>query len=74
MQFTTYVTFIWRNSPQEGDKNIRARFFLCRIFIEFDETLQTIMETDASNQAIAVILPQSYVSMDVNTFIQYSTT
>ena len=46
---------------QQAFDELRAQFLSAPILTQFDRTLETIMETDASNQAIADILSQYHV-------------
>ena len=55
------VPFTCGHAQQQAFDELRARFLSAPILIQFDRTLQTIMETDASNQAIAGFLSQYHV-------------
>ena len=46
---------------QQAFDELRAQFLSAPILTHFDRTLETIMETDASNQAIAGILSQYHI-------------
>ena len=56
INLTKDVPFTWGHMQQQAFDELRARFLSPPILNQFDRTLKTIMETDASNQAIAGIL------------------
>ena len=58
---TKDVPFTWRHTQEQAFDELRARFLSAPICTQFDRTLETMMETDASNQAIAGILSQYHV-------------
>ena len=53
---TRDIPFTCRHSQQQAFYEPRARFLSAAILTQFDRTLETIMETNACNQAIAGIL------------------
>ena len=61
IDLTKDVPFTWGHMQQQAFEELRAWFLSAPILTQFDRTLETIMETDASNQAIAGILSQSHV-------------
>ena len=61
IDLTKDVPFTWGHTQQQAFDELRARFLSAPILTQFDRTLETIMETDASNQAIAGILSQYHV-------------
>ena len=61
INLTKDVPFIWAHTQQQAFDELLARFLLAPILTQFNRTLETIMETDASNQAIAGILSQYHV-------------
>ena len=61
IDLTKDVHFTWVHAQQQAFDKLRARFRSTPILTQFDRTLETIMETDASNQAIAGILSQYHV-------------
>ena len=56
IDLTRDVPFSWGHQHQQVFGELRTRFLSAPILTQFDRTLETIMETDASNQAIAGIL------------------
>ena len=56
MDLTKDVPFTWGHTEQQAFNEVRVRFLSAPILTQFDGPLETIMETDASNQAIAGIL------------------
>ena len=56
IDLTKDVPFSWWHQQQQAFDELRTRFLSAPILTQFDRTLETIMETDASNQAIACIL------------------
>ena len=61
IDLTKDVPFTWGHTQQQAVGEPRARFLSAPILTQFDRTLETIIETDASNQAIAGILSQYHV-------------
>ena len=61
INLTKDIHFTCRHIQQQAFNEPQARFCSTLILSQLDRTFQTIMETDASNQAIACILPQYYV-------------
>ena len=61
IDLTKDVPFTWGHTQQQAFDELQARFLSAAILTQFDRTLETIMETDASNQAIAGILSQYHV-------------
>ena len=53
--------FSWGHQQQQAFAELRTSFFCDTILTQFDRTLETIMETDASTQAIAGILSQYHI-------------
>ena len=53
---TKYVPFTSANTQQQGFYELRRRFLSAPIPTQFDRTLETITETDPSNQAIPGVL------------------
>ena len=60
MDLTRDVPFSWRHQQQQAFDDLRTRLLSAPVLRQFDRTLETIIETDASNQAIAGILSQSH--------------
>ena len=58
---TKDVPFTRGHRQQQAFDELRVQFLSAPILTQFDRTLKTIMETDASNQAIAGILFQYQV-------------
>ena len=63
---TTDVPFRCGHRQQQAFDAVRTRFLSVLILTQLDGTLETIMETDDSNQAIAGILSQYYLVNGVN--------
>ena len=61
IDLTRDVPFTCEHTQHQAIKELRARFLSTPILTQFDRTFETIMETDASNQAIAGILSQYHV-------------
>ena len=61
IDLTTDVPFTWGDQHQQAFDELGTRFLSAPILTEFDRTLETIMETDASNQAIAGIPAQYHL-------------
>ena len=61
IDLTKDVQFSWGHQQQQAFHELRTRFLSAPIVTQFDRTLETIMETDASNQAIACILSQYHI-------------
>ena len=55
IDLTKDVRFTWAHIQQQAFDELRGRFLSAPILTHFDRTIETIMETDASNQAIAGI-------------------
>ena len=55
------IPFSCGHQQQHACDEQRTCFFSAPILTQFDRTLQTIMETDASNQAVAGILSQYHI-------------
>ena len=61
IDLTKYVPFTWGHIQQQAFDELPARLLSPPILTQFDRTLETIMDTDASNQALAGILSQYHV-------------
>ena len=61
IDLTKDVPFSWGLAQQQAFDGLMQRFISTPIRRQFDGTLETIMETDANNQAIAGILSQYHV-------------
>ena len=61
IHLTKDVPFTWGHTQQQSFDELQARFLSAPILTQFDRTLVTIMETNASNEAIASILSQYHV-------------
>ena len=61
IDLTKDVTSTCGHQPQQSFDKLRTRFSSAPILTEFDRTLQTIMETDASNQGNAGILSHNNI-------------
>ena len=61
IDLTKDVPVTWGHTQQQAFNELQARFLSAPILTQFDGTIETIMETDASNQAIAGILSQYHV-------------
>ena len=59
--FTKDVPFSCGHQQQQAFDELRTKLVSAPILTQFDRTLETIMETDASNQAIAGILSQYHI-------------
>ena len=57
--------FSWNEQQQSAFDNLKAAFTTAPVLKPFDRNLQTIMETDASNQAIAGVLSQYHIENGV---------
>ena len=58
IDLTKDVPFSLEDQQQQAFDELTTRFLTAPILTQFDRTLETIMETDASKQAIAGILSQ----------------
>ena len=58
IDLTKDVPFSWGHQQQQAFDELRTRFLSAPILRQFDRTIETIMETDASNLAIAGMLSQ----------------
>ena len=61
IDLTKDVPFTCGHTQWQAFNELRGRFFSAPILTQFHRILETIMETNASNQAMASILSQSYV-------------
>ena len=61
IDLTNYVPFTYGHTQQQAFDKLRARFLSAPILTQFDRIFETIIETDASNQAIAGMLSQYHV-------------
>ena len=61
INLTMDIPFTGGHTQQQAFDELQARFLLASILTQFDRTLKRIMETDASNQAIAGILSQYHI-------------
>ena len=61
IDLTKHVLFNWWYQRQQAFCELRIRFLSVPIVPQFDRTLETIMKTDASNQAVACMLSQSHI-------------
>jgi len=61
-ELTKDIPFSWGDAQQTAFDELRQCFLSAPILTQFDRTLETIVETDASNQAISGILSQYHVS------------
>ena len=61
IDLTKDVPFTWGHTQQQAFDELRARFLSAPILTQFDGTLETIVETDASNQAIVGMLSQYHI-------------
>ena len=61
IDLTKDVPFSCGHQQQQASDELRTRFLSAPILTEFNRTLETIMETDARNQAIAGILSQYHI-------------
>ena len=62
IDLTKDVPFSWGQQQQQAFNELRTRFLSAPILTQFDRNLKTIMETDASNQAITGILSQYHIA------------
>ena len=58
IDLTKDAQFCWVHQQQQAFYELRSRILSATILRQFNRTIETIMETDASNQAIAGILSQ----------------
>ena len=58
IDLTKEVPFSWGHQPEPAFDELWTKFLYAPILTQFDRTLETIMEPDPSNQAIAGILFQ----------------
>ena len=65
IELTKDVPFSWNEQQQSAFDNLKHAFTSAPVLKLFDRNLQTIMETDASNQAIAGILSQYHIENGV---------
>jgi len=61
IDLTKDIPFSCDYEQQQALEDLRQHFMSAPILTQFDRTLETIMETDASNQAIAGILSQHHI-------------
>ena len=61
IDLTKDVAFTWGHTQQQTFDELRVRFLSAPILTQFNRTLVTIMETNASHQTIAGILSQYHV-------------
>ena len=59
-QLTKAVPFSWGQQQQEAFDNLKQAFQEAPILAQFDRGLPTVLETDASNQAISGVLSQAH--------------
>ena len=57
-ELTKDIPFSWGHAQQTAFDDLKTAFTTAPVLRPFDRNLQTIMETDASNQAIAGVLSQ----------------
>ena len=67
-ELTKNVHFSWGSLQQEAFDELKQAFQEAPILAQFDRSLPTIVETDASNQAIAGVLSQAHTTPDVVTW------
>ena len=60
-KITKDLRFSCGHQQQQAFDELRSRFLSAPILTQFDPTLETIMETDASNQAVAGMLSQYHI-------------
>ena len=65
IELTKDVPFSWGSEQQAAFDELRQRFMSAPILTQFDRSLDTIIETDASNQAISGILSQYHVTNSI---------
>ena len=61
-ELTKDVPFSWGEQQQKAFDELKVAFSTAPVLKPFDRSLKTIMETDASNQAIAGILSQYHAT------------
>ena len=61
IDLTKDVPFSRGHQQRQAFDELRTRFLCAPILTQFDRTFETIMESDASNQAIAGILSQYHI-------------
>ena len=61
INLTKDVPLSWGGQQQQAFDELRTRFLSIPLLMQFARTLETIMPTDASNQAIAGILSQYHI-------------
>jgi len=61
-ELTKDIPFSWREAQQTAFDELKQYFLSAPILTQFNRTLETIVETDTSNQAISSILSQYHVS------------
>ena len=61
-ELTKDVPFSWGHQQQKAFDNLTTAFTTAPVLKPFDRELETIMETDASNQAIAGVLSQYWTN------------
>ena len=66
-ELTKDIPFSWGALQQEAFDNLRSEFMSSPILKQFDRSLETILETDASNQVISGILSQYHDKNGVKT-------
>ena len=69
IDLTKDVAFTWWCIQQQAFDELRVRILSAPILTEFDRNLETSIETNGSNWAIAGILPQYHV---VNEYIRFN--
>jgi len=62
IELTKDVPFSWGSEQQAAFDELHQQFMSVPILAQFDRSLDTIIETDASNQAISDILSQYHVT------------
>jgi len=62
IELTKDIPFSWDCEQQAAFDELCQRFMSAPILTQFDRSLDTIIETDASNQAISGILSQYHVT------------
>ena len=61
IDLTKAVPFSWGHEQQQAFDELQGKFLSAPILTLFNRTLETIIETDASNQAIGGILSQYHI-------------
>lgn len=61
------VPFSWGQQQQEAFEDLKRAFQEAPILVQFDPNLPTLLETDASNQAISGVLSQPHPDLDSDT-------